>query len=103
MRISFVFIYIRIDIDNISTAIYTFFITISKTSIILPSKNVIRDLLPFGIVFPFIVFISSSETSTNHQAAILKICAPAIITSREVIIAGYDVILDHLTRISIIT
>ena len=33
--------------------------------------------------------------STNSWAAILKVSAPAMITSREVIIAGYDAILDQ--------
>ena len=33
--------------------------------------------------------------STNSKAAILKVSAPAMITSREVIIAGYDTIVDQ--------
>ena len=39
--------------------------------------------------------ISSSDTLTKREAAILKICPPAIITSAEVIIAEYDAILDQ--------
>ena len=48
-----------------------------------------------GIASSFILFISSSEKSTNRKAAILKISAPAIIASREVNIAGYDAIVDQ--------
>ena len=49
----------------------------------------------FGIAFSFIKLISSSDTSTKREAAILKICPPTIITSPEVIIAGYDAILSQ--------
>ena len=66
---------------------------------LLPSKSITSDLaaslVPFGIAFSFILITSFSEMSTNSQAAILKVSAPAIITSREVIIAGYDAILDQ--------
>ena len=52
----------------------------------------------FGIprnAFSFIKLISSSDTLSKREAAILKICPPAIITSAEVIIAGYDAILGQ--------
>ena len=39
--------------------------------------------------------ISSSDTLTKREAAILKICPPAIITSADVIIAEYDAILGQ--------
>ena len=42
------------------------------------------------MAFSFIKLISSSDTSTKREAAILKICPPAIITSAEVIIADYN-------------
>ena len=38
------------------------------------------------------------NTLTKREAAILKICPPAIITSAEVIIAEYDAILDQSER-----
>ena len=59
------------------------------------TPNLVASLVFFGIAFSFKIFISSSETSTNREAAILEISAPAIITSREVIIATYDAILDQ--------
>ena len=37
----------------------------------------------------------ASDTSTKREAAILKICPPAIITSPEVIIEEYDAILSQ--------
>ena len=46
----------------------------------------------------FIKLISSSDTLTKREAAVLKICAPAIITSAEVIIAEYDAILGQWER-----
>ena len=48
-----------------------------------------------GMAFSFIKLISSSDTLTRREAAILKICPPAIITSAEVIIAEYDAILGQ--------
>ena len=48
-----------------------------------------------GRAFSFIKLISSSETLTQRDAAILQICPPAIITSAEVIIAEYDAILGQ--------
>ena len=39
--------------------------------------------------------LSSSDTLTKREAAILKICPPAIITSAEVIIVEYDAILGQ--------
>ena len=59
------------------------------------TPNLVASLVFFGIAFSFKIFISSSETSTNREAAILEISAPAIITSRGVIIATYDAILDQ--------
>ena len=50
------------------------------------------------MAFSFIKLISSSDTLTKHEAAILKICPPAIITSAEVIIAEYDAILGQWER-----
>ena len=47
------------------------------------------------MAFSFIKLISSSDTMTKRKAAVLKICAPAIITSAEVIIAEYDAILGQ--------
>ena len=44
------------------------------------------------------IFFSSSDTLTKREAAILKICPPAIITSAEVIIAEYDAILGQWER-----
>ena len=48
------------------------------------------------MAFSFIELISSSDALTKREAAILKICPPAIITSAEVIIAEYDAILGQL-------
>ena len=42
--------------------------------------------IPRNGIFSFIKLISSSDTLTKREAAVLKICAPAIITSAEVII-----------------
>ena len=55
-------------------------------------------LVFLGMAFSFSKFISSSDTLTKREAAILKICPPAIITSSEVIIAEYDAILGQLER-----
>ena len=55
-------------------------------------------LVFLGMAFSFIKLISSSDTLTKREAAILKICPPAIITSAEVIIAEYDAILDQGER-----
>ena len=52
-------------------------------------------LVFLGMAFSFIKSISSSDTLTKREAAILKICPPAIITSPEVIIAEYDAILGQ--------
>ena len=54
----------------------------------------------FGIPRNGIFFhlISASDTSTKREAAILKICPPAIITSPEVIIEEYDAILGQWER-----
>ena len=51
-----------------------------------------------GMAFSFIKLISSSDTLTKRVAVFLKICPPAIITSAEVIIAEYDVILGQRER-----
>ena len=65
---------------------------------ILPLESVIPNfvacLVFLGMAFSFIK-ISSSDTLTKREAAILKICPPAIITSAEVIIAEYDAILGQ--------
>ena len=50
------------------------------------------------MAFSFIKLISSSDTSTNREVAILKICPSAIITSPELIIAEYDTILGRWKR-----
>ena len=50
------------------------------------------------MAFSFIKLIFSSDTLTKREAAVLKICAPAIITSAEVIIAEYDAILGQWER-----
>ena len=47
------------------------------------------------MAFSFIKLISSSDTLTKREVAILKICPPAIITSAEEIIAEYDAILGQ--------
>ena len=47
------------------------------------------------MAFSFIKLISASDTLTKREAAILKICPPAIITSAEVIIAEFDAILGQ--------
>ena len=66
---------------------------------ILPLKSVIPNfvacLVFLGMAFSFIKLISSSDTLTKREAAILEICPPAIITSAEVIIAEYDAILGQ--------
>ena len=66
---------------------------------ILPLKSVIPNfvarLVFLGMAFSFIKLISSSDTLTKREAAILKICPPAIITSAEVIMAEYDAILGQ--------
>ena len=54
--------------------------------------SVLRNCI---FLFSFIKLISSSDTSTKREAAILKICPPAIITSAQMIIAEYDVILGQ--------
>ena len=51
--------------------------------------------LNVAIVWPGLKLISSSDTLTKREAADLKICAPATITSAEVIIAEYDAILGQ--------
>ena len=50
------------------------------------------------MAFSFIKLISSSDTLTKREAAILKLCPPAIITSAEVIKAEYDDILGQWER-----
>ena len=50
------------------------------------------------MAFSFIKLISSSGTLAKREAAILKICPPAIITFAEVIIAEYDAILGQWER-----
>ena len=60
--------------------------------------NFVACLVFLGMAFSFIKLISSSDTSTKREAAILKICPPAIITSAEVIIAEYDAILGQWER-----
>ena len=66
---------------------------------ILPLKSVIPNfvacLVFLGMAFSLIKLISSSDTLTKREGAILKICPPAIITSAEVIIAEYDAILGQ--------
>ena len=61
---------------------------------ILPLKSVIPNfvacLVFLGMALSFIRLISYSDTSTKHEAAILQICLPAIITSPEVIVAEYE-------------
>ena len=66
---------------------------------ILPLKSVIPNfvtcLVFLGMAFSFIKFICFSDTLTKREAAILKICPPAIITSAEVSIVEYDPILGQ--------
>ena len=57
--------------------------------------NFVACFVFLGMAFSFIKLISSSDTLTKHEAVILKICPPAIITSAEVIIAEYDAILGQ--------
>ena len=65
----------------------------------LPLKCVIPNFVAcfvfLGMAFSFIKLIYSSDTLTEREAVILKICPPAIITSAEVIIAEYDAILGQ--------
>ena len=57
--------------------------------------NFVACLVLLGMAFSFIKLISSSDTLPKREAAILKICPPAIVTSAEVIIAEYDAILGQ--------
>ena len=57
--------------------------------------NFVACLVLLGMAFSFIKLISSSDTLPKREAAILKICPPAIIASAEVIIAEYDAILGQ--------
>ena len=50
------------------------------------------------MAFFLIKLISPSDKLTKRETAILKICAPAIITSAEVIKAEYDAILGQWER-----
>ena len=58
-------------------------------------SNFVGCLVFLGMAFSFIKLICSSDTLTKRDAAILKICPPAIMTSAEVIIAEYDAILGQ--------
>ena len=60
--------------------------------------NFVACLVFLGMAFSFIKLIFSSDTLTKREAAVLKICAPAIITYAEVIIAEYDAILGQWER-----
>ena len=60
--------------------------------------NFVACLVFLGMAFSFIKLISSSDTLAKREAAILKVCPPAIITSAEVIIAEYDEILGQWER-----
>ena len=52
------------------------------------------------IAFSFILFVSSSKISRNRAVAILEnYCVSIIITSRGMIIARYDAILDQSERV----
>ena len=62
------------------------------------NPNFVACLVVLGMAFSFIKLISFSDTLTEREAAILKICPPAIITSAEVIIAEYDAILGQWER-----
>ena len=72
---------------------------VSKLRLAQFSKSVIPNfvacLVFLGMAFSFIKLIFSSETLTKREAALLKICPLAIITSAEVIIAEYDAILGQ--------
>ena len=48
--------------------------------------NFVACLVFLGMAFSFIKLIPSSDTLTKRECAILKICAPAIITSAEVMV-----------------
>ena len=76
-----------------------FLVTFSTifTSYLLKSviPNFVACLVFLRMAFSFINLISSS---TKREAAIMKICPPAIITSAEVIIAEYDAILGQWKR-----
>ena len=61
-------------------------------------RTFVACLVFLGMAFSFIKLISSSDTLTTREAAILKICPPAIITSAEVIMAEYDAILGQWER-----
>ena len=45
--------------------------------------NFVACLLFLGMAFSYIKLTSSSDTLTKREAAVLKICAPAIITYAE--------------------
>ena len=60
--------------------------------------NFVACLVFLGMAFSFIKLIFALDTLTKHEAAILKICPPAIITTAEVIIAEYDAILGQWER-----
>ena len=79
-----------------------FLATFSTIFRILPLKSVITNfvacLVFLEMAFSFIKVISSSDTLTKREAAILKISPPAVITSAEVIIAEYDAILGQWKR-----
>ena len=70
-----------------------------QNQLIIPLKSVITNfvacLVFLEMAFSFIKVISSLDTLTKREAAILKICPPAIITAAEVIIAEYDAILGQ--------
>ena len=50
------------------------------------------------MAFSFIKLITSPDTLTKREAAILKICPPATLTSAEMIIAEYDAMLGQWER-----
>ena len=56
------------------------------------------------VAFSFILYVSSSKTTMSRAVAILENkCLSIIITSRGVIIARYDLILDQSERAHLYT
>ena len=92
-------LFMHVDISKIFTGIKWFLSYVEHDFHILPLKSVIPNfvacLVFLGMEFSFIKLISSLGTLSKREAAILKICPPAIITSAEVIIAEYDAILGQ--------
>ena len=69
-----------------SVALYLHFYILPWKSV---TPNLVASLMLFGIALSFIIFISSSERSTNRRAG------NVIITSRQMIMTPDDIFLDQ--------